>query len=57
MADFLHIALAGFRLASFIGTTGAIFAFGIICACKWLKWSPINVTVHLHNNFKPDGEE
>jgi hypothetical protein len=36
-------------LAFFFAGSGAFFAFGFAGVCRWLKWSPVNVTVHIHN--------
>jgi len=39
--------LAGIRLVGFVGLAGAAFTLGVATVCRWLKWSPINITVNI----------
>lgn len=47
MDELLKGALAGFRLIVFCGLAGAAFTFGVAVVCRYLKWSPINITVNI----------
>lgn len=42
----MEMFLAGFRLAVFLSTSGAIFAIGFVAVCRWLKWPTITLTIN-----------
>jgi hypothetical protein len=43
--DYIMLPIA---LAVFFAGLGAFCAFGFAFVCRLLKWSPVNVTVNIH---------
>lgn len=44
----MNSALAGLRLAMFFALSGAAFTLGVGLVCRWLKWSPVNITLNVY---------
>jgi hypothetical protein len=46
------------KIASLCGSCGIFFAFGFAAVCKWLEWSPVNITIKtfVHHVNDRDGE-
>lgn len=49
MAEHLHAFFVVTGWAFLAGMSGAFFALGVVAICRWLKWSPITVTVTINN--------
>lgn len=49
MAEHLNALFVVTGWAFLVGATGAFFALGFAGVCRWLKWSPVNVTVTINN--------
>lgn len=54
MPDFIDHAVRALTFAGFAALSGFGVALGIAAACKWLKWAPVNLTVHNHFNSNED---
>jgi hypothetical protein len=47
-------------IAIFFAGAGAFFALGFAGVCRWLEWSPVNLTVNVYQNGEnspPPGTE
>lgn len=42
-------AIKSIGVLVFVCGAGASFAFGFAIVCQWMRWTPINVNVTIHN--------
>lgn len=45
----MSIIFLPLSIALFLAGCGVFFALGFAGVCRWLKWSPVNVTININN--------